>query len=73
MEFLIYGFSIAFLRSGGTVELHCSVPVEVYTVCSDLKNLAQNLGQKSGLKSWHADHVWKWGCIGPFKRLDKDI
>ena len=51
MKFVIHGFSLAFLRSGGTVKLYFFVPVELYTVLSDLKNLAKNPGQESGQKS----------------------
>ena len=69
MGFLIHG-------PGRTAKLYFSVPVELYTVFSDLNNLAQKPGQrsgqksdqnmtkilsKSGPKSGHADHVLKTG------------
>ena len=64
MGFLIHGRSIVFLR---TVKLYFSVLVELYTVFSGTRNLAENPGQKSGQKSvkksgqksGHADHVLK--------------
>ena len=56
---LICDFPAAFLRPGGTVKLYSSVPVELYTTFSDLKNLAKNLGQKSDQKSsQHLVKVW---------------
>ena len=39
---LIHGFHVAFLHPGGAVELYFLVLVELYTVSSDLKNLANN-------------------------------
>ena len=56
MGFLIHGRSIVFLR---TVKLIFSLLVELYTVFSGTRSLAENPGQKSGQKSEHADHVLK--------------
>ena len=51
MGFLVHGSSLVFLRPGRIVKLYFSVPVDLYTVFSDPKNLAKNPGQKSGQKS----------------------
>ena len=59
-------FSYSFPRPGGTVKLCLSVPVELYTVFSDLKNLAKNPGQTYGehliniltISSQSLAHIW---------------
>ena len=51
MGVLMHGFSVAFLHPVRAVKLYFSVPVELYNVLSDLKNLAKNPGQKSGQTS----------------------
>ena len=61
MGFLIYGFPIAFLRPGETVNQYVSVPVELFKSGQNLANIWTS-GQRLGKicpKSGYADRVFK--------------